>query len=129
MRNGATQCNGATRRSARGTNKKTLQGQGFCADSAEKQTRRVMGVEPTTFSLGSCKPTQENTTNAANYELAQASVAQSDTTTTPKTAAALRSDPALAALVAAWPDLPEAVRVGILAMVTATGCQSPKERG
>ena len=92
-----------------------------------------MGVEPTTFSLGSCKPTQENTTNAANYELAQASVAQSDTTTTPKTAAALRSDPALAALVAAWPKLPAALRAGIAAMVEAVvpakGANGTKDGG
>jgi hypothetical protein len=30
-----------------------------------------------------------------------------------------KTDPALAAVVDAWPDLPEAIRVGILAMVKA----------
>jgi hypothetical protein len=30
-----------------------------------------------------------------------------------------QTDPDLAAVVAAWPDLPEAIRAGILAMVTA----------
>ncbi|MSR74116.1 MAG: site-specific integrase [Planctomycetes bacterium] len=48
-RSALERCDGARR----GTNKKTLQGQGICADSAGKEARRVKGFEPSTFSLGS----------------------------------------------------------------------------
>ena len=34
---------------------------------------------------------------------------------------ALPVDPALAAVVTAWPDLPEPIRAGILALVKASG--------
>lgn len=39
--------------------------------------------------------------------------------TTPATAPAVHTDPDLAAVVAAWSDLPAAVRAGIVAMVKA----------
>jgi len=35
------------------------------------------------------------------------------------------ADPELAAVVAAWPDLPPALREGIVAMVAATGAVRP----
>ena len=87
------------------------------------------GIEPLTPTMPLWSPSRKNATETAISAQAAEGVNRSAIPTTQKVTTALRSDPALAALVAAWPDLPEAVRVGILAMVTATGCQSPKERG
>ncbi|HKA55972.1 MAG TPA: hypothetical protein VKJ47_20160 [Candidatus Binatia bacterium] len=61
-----------------------------------------MGIEPTANS-------PENSTNPAQ------GVAKSGALTPTKP----NIDPALAALIDAWPTLPEAIRAGILAMVRA----------
>jgi hypothetical protein len=39
----------------------------------------------------------------------------------------LQNDPDLARLIGAWPTLPEAIRVGILAMVEAAGDTKKRE--
>lgn len=47
--------------------------------------------------------------------------AGSDPRTAPATHPPTPADPDLAAVIAAWPDLPPAVRAGVVAMVRAAG--------
>ena len=82
--------------------------------------KRVMGFEPTTFTLATCKPTE--TRPCAGKDLAPPSPP-------PRSACAARStpnqtkkdqmDPDLAALIRAWPHLPRAIRTGFMAMIDA----------
>ncbi len=90
-----------------------------------RQEKRVIGFEPTTFTLATCKPTQANqrTDNDLAIGAAPARSAFS-ARTTHETADSVDSVPSssreLDALIAAWPKLPEAVRAGIVAMVRAS---------
>ena len=63
-----------------------------------------MGIEPTTHS-------PENSTNPAPGSAESGALNR----TKPNI------DPALAAIIDAWPTLPEAIRAGILAMIRAAG--------
>jgi hypothetical protein len=63
-----------------------------------------MGIEP-------CENSPQNSTNPAPGGAKSGAL----TPTNPYI------DPALAALIGAWPALPEAIRAGILAMVRAAG--------
>ena len=52
----------------------------------------------------------------ATYENAESARTKNNTKRLEKTA---QNDPELAAVIAAWPELPEAIRAGIVAMVRA----------
>ena len=75
-----------------------------------------MGFEPTTFTLATCKPTTGK--SSENNDLANHS-------TGVRSACAARSarkqphDADLRALIDAWPELPKAIKAGIVAMVNA----------
>jgi len=71
-----------------------------------------MGFEPTTFSLGSCHPRGVSGDKAKTYEEQPRGLAPP-----------LRrdADPDLAAVISAWPGLPQALKAGIVAMVKAAG--------
>jgi hypothetical protein len=76
-----------------------------------------MGLEPTTFTLATCKPTPANGHNDNDLrarDLAARSACAARSAENPLVDAELR------ALVDAWPALPDAVKVGILAMVRAS---------
>ena len=77
-----------------------------------------MGFEPTTFSLGSCHPRGVSGDKAKTYEEQPRGLA-------PPLRRDADADPGLAAVISAWPGLPEALRAGILATVKAAG-QTPE---
>ena len=83
--------------------------------------QRVTGIEPATFSVGSCKPTTQSTVNTGTCECNNSTPGVS-----PGDWDANRvDDPQLAQLIDAWAGLPEAVRVGIAAMVASTDRTEP----
>ena len=89
----------------------------MCSDAkSESDKKRVNGFEPSTFSLGSCEHRMEP---ANKQELADA---PQDACTSACTgnAESGHDDPDLAAIVAAWPTLPEPVKAGIVWMVEAS---------
>jgi integrase len=53
----------------RGSNEKTPQLSGFSRDSAELSTKRAKGLEPSTFSLEGCQPTDVTDDVAERYDL------------------------------------------------------------
>ncbi|MBC7834257.1 MAG: hypothetical protein H7Y88_04045 [Phycisphaerales bacterium] len=69
------------------------------------------GLEPSGVSSGNTKVLQSGGSKSGNK----------DTPLGDSAAEAKRTDPDLAAVVVAWPDLPTAIRVGVLAMVKAAG--------
>jgi hypothetical protein len=82
--------------------------------------KRVMGLEPTTFTLATSAPTHPNEQASRDLE---------DAPDDGRSAGAARSgcpledDPELASLVAAWPDLPPAIRRAVAALIGAGGDQ------
>jgi hypothetical protein len=86
------------------------------------QVKRVMGFEPTTFRSATCNTTDAKCRHSNDLV---------DTSNPARSACAARSAPetrqegesetsantGLAAVVAAWPELPEAVKAGIVAVV------------
>lgn len=76
------------------------------------------GFEPPTSSLQSCEPPPQEPAATGVYDTHAGTTSYTpsgsvrDDPNTPH-------DPDLAALIAAWPDLPEPVRAGISAMVRA----------
>jgi len=79
--------------------------------------QRVMGLEPTTFTLATCTPTEAKDRIHNGLD---------DSTGDARSAIAARSaeNPDLRAVIDAWPDLPDAVRAGILAMVKASATRT-----
>ncbi|MFM9957260.1 MAG: hypothetical protein ACKVZJ_04225 [Phycisphaerales bacterium] len=84
------------------------------------------GFEPSPFTSGNPASAPEG--GAHSGALGGDSAPQPAPATTPDpaqpgipTAPLSPSDPELAAVVAAWPDLPPAIRAGIVAMVKASG--------
>ena len=75
----------------------------------------MIGIEPTTFSLGSDQPTAQVSKKATPCDCVNRSASDSASDCGEEDAADLD----LRAVVSAWPTLPEAVRVGVLAMVEA----------
>jgi hypothetical protein len=76
-----------------------------------------MGLEPTTFTLATCAPTEANELNDTDLRSGDEAA---------RSAGAARSadfppvDPDLRAVVAAWPTLPEPIKAGLVAMVRAS---------
>ena len=67
----------------------------------------------------------ENPVNAEVSERGNATPSYSASYSTPKPAPDAHADPELAAVVAAWADLPPALRAGIVAMVKNTRVLPP----
>jgi len=83
---------------------------------------RVLGLEPKTYGLkGRCNecPTEAD---ATTYESADTPLTDQLTDFSGKCNPA---DPELRVVIAAWPELPEAIRAGIVAMVKAAGDFTP----
>jgi hypothetical protein len=79
--------------------------------------RKTRGsVSTPDFTVSSASSTQAHSTPSSRLEANDGG--QDRPQTTPQFTP--RSDPGLAAVVDAWPRLPEALRAGILAMVTST---------
>ncbi len=93
---------------------------GASSTTQEVSAKRVKGVEPSTFSLGSGSHSAETVANTGTYEGGTAAPHHTANYSTPKPAPEALDDPDLRALIAAWPTLPEAVRAGIAAMVRST---------
>ena len=70
--------------------------------------KRVKGIEPSTFSLGSGSPPQ---TSGDSAQLTEGGIASAAPTTA--------TDAHLEALLAAWPQLSEEMRAAVRAMVEA----------
>ena len=70
--------------------------------------KRVKGIEPSTFSLGSGSPPQ---TSGDSAQLMEGGIARAAPTTA--------TDAHLEALLAAWPQLSEEMRAAVRAMVEA----------
>ena len=83
--------------------------------------KRPVGFEPTTFGFEVRERDSIKGTRSKGLRQGAAAVAEllpNDTCQTPPISAPL-ADPDLAAVVDAWPALPEAIKAGILAMVNA----------
>ncbi len=80
----------------------------------ERKRIRPVGLEPTTDGL-------ENRCRESASVRASSPYGKPPLGTTAPAQRAAPDDPELAALVDAWPALPEAIRAGILAMVKAAG--------
>ena len=84
----------------------------------------MIGFEPTTFTLATCKPTEAKSCDdnalQSSEEAARSACAARTEHSTGKTYRD-RTEPNadLDAVVQSWPTLPEAVRAGIVAMVKA----------
>ncbi len=117
-----------TRGGDRGRNEKPQQSPGFLHDSARRSAKRAIGIEPTTFSLGSGRHSAETPENTEVFEGGSATPSYSASYSTPKSTPEAPADPELAAVVRAWPDLPPAIRAGVLALVKAAGV-NPCEGG
>jgi hypothetical protein len=81
-----------------------------------------MGLEPTTFTLATCTPTEVNgccdkPLRESPSPLSSAIAAQAVNSTL----RAETNDPDLARVVAVWPSLPPELRAGILAIAQAAG--------
>ena len=96
--------------------------------SATDMSLRAVGLEPTTYGLkGRCPQTvsADGTTTYGDSEKRLgvplgASQPQTAQEAAPAVPAGRQADPDLAAVVEAWPTLPEPVKAGILAMVKAS---------
>lgn len=87
-----------------------------CVEAMLSVERR--GLEPLTSSLQSCEPPPQQPADAGVYDARPGTTSYSPSGSAPDAPVAT-PDPDLAALIAAWPDLPEPVRAGINAMVRA----------
>lgn len=76
------------------------------------------GLEPLTSSLQSCEPPPQEPADTGVYDARAGTTSYTPSDSLPDAPDAA-PDPDLAALIAAWPDLPEPVRAGINAMVRA----------
>lgn len=76
------------------------------------------GLEPSTSSLQSCEPPPQEHVDTGVYDARARTTSYTPSGSAPDAPNAA-PDPDLAALIAAWPDLPEPVRAGINAMVRA----------
>ena len=77
--------------------------------------KRVIGLEPTTFTLATC---EHRTEASPNQELASPP-ADACTSACTNNAESPHADPDLTTIIDAWPTLPQAIRAGIVAMVRA----------
>ncbi len=77
---------------------------------SNRQTPANYGVKPSLPSAHSLLSSRQDTTDSASIR---------PPTATQNATRLLPDDPGLAAVVDAWPDLPEAIRAGILAMIGA----------
>ena len=84
--------------------------------SSHGQKERVTGFEPATFSLGSGQPIPQPLENTATYKQGESNPSDINSDTNAK----LMADPHLQRLIDAWPDLPDAVKAGSVAMVRAS---------
>ncbi len=75
-------------------------------------TKRATRLELVTFSLEGCGARVVTPQTTSTYEL-------DDPRLAPSLADFLQNDPGLRAVVEAWPELPGAIRAGIVAMVRA----------
>ncbi len=89
----------------------------WCADP---QALRVLGFEPKTYGLKGRCSNSASTDSAATY-------ANPPEEFTAWLTYLQRTSPDLAALVKAWPELPDAVRVGIVALVSASAPDNATE--
>ena len=110
-----------TRSGERGRNETPQQSPGFLHDSATRSAKRATGLEPATFSLEGGRHSAETPANTGVSEGGSATPSYSASYSTPNPAPEAPTDPDLAAVVAAWADLPTAIRAGIVAMVKAGG--------
>ena len=83
-----------------------------------------MGFEPTTFTLATCKPTAANYSNDNDLDSCRdpsrsAFAARAEHFTGEAAQDRVVSKADIDAVIKAWPDLPEAIRAGIVAMVRA----------
>ena len=86
--------------------------------------QRVMGFEPTTFTLATCKSSAVSTCNDKDLRQepvahAAPGAARSAEKHVEPSLPTVPADPDLAAVADAWSELPEPVRAGIVAMVRA----------
>ena len=87
---------------------------------ATPDMERVIGLEPTTFSLGSCKPTSEGVVGKGVTRDSSSALADSP-------AVPSERDEELIEIACAWDGLNDRVRAGILAMVRAATKKSVPE--
>ena len=80
-------------------------------EAARWDSKRVKGIEPSTFSLEGCHSPTGDTDAAVTYN--------SDISGVSNRRSNAATDPDLESLISAWDDLPDAVRAGIIAMVEA----------
>ena len=76
-------------------------------------------LERPTSSLQSCKPPPQEPADTGVYDARAGTTSYTPSSSTSDVASAAPGAADLAALIAAWPDLPEPVRAGIKAMVRA----------
>ena len=76
-----------------------------------------MGLEPTTYALRKHCTATQSTDNASTYDLASNAPTSSPTSWDGMQTRLPPVDPDLVALLDAWPTLPDAIKVGIMAMV------------
>jgi hypothetical protein len=87
-----------------------------CASVQGDSQKRVMGLEPTTFTLATCTTTQANAGNSQDLQHEAPAV----TGLVQETRGGTRpTDPHLLAVVTAWPGLAEPIKAGIVAMIKA----------
>ncbi len=79
-------------------------------------SKRANGLEPSTFSLEGCKPSSASRrkhSDLRNHPIVETAPALNPARKSP------HIDSDLSAVIDAWPALPDALKTGILAMVTA----------
>ncbi len=91
----------------------------LCEALQAESQKRARRIELPTFSLGSGRHSTENAVNTEVSEGGSPPPSHSASYSTPNPAPEAPADPELAAVVAAWPDLPPAIRAGVLALVKA----------
>ncbi len=115
VRKRATGCSEGTRGVEQATNGNTQQKQGVSRDSSKESCERVKGLEPSTSTLARWQPGAEALAGARTCD--EASRAPTPCPTSSPASGA--PSPDVEVVFAAWPTLPLAVRIGIVALVTA----------